>query len=67
LTKIYDGKRPRALDLFLKITNMTEDQFYNIVESHVVYPNKMPNKEFLKKNVSNIVPTDFEKWSEKFD
>lgn len=67
LTKIYDGKRPRALDLFLNITKMTEDEFYNIVDSHVVSPNKMPNKEFLKKNLSNIVPKDFDKWSEKFD
>ena len=67
LTKIYDGKRPKALDLFLNITNMTEDAFYDIVENHVVHPNKMPSREFLKKNKSNIAPKDFDKWQEKFD
>ena len=29
--------------------------------------NKMPNREFLKKNKSNITPKDFDKWQEKFD
>ena len=66
LVKMYDGKRPKALDTFLEILNMHEDEFYEIVEKHVVHPHKMPNKELLKNNKSNIVPTDSEDWSKKF-
>ena len=66
LVKMYDGKRPKALDTFLSILKMSEDEFYKIVEKHVVYPQKMPNTELLKKNKSNIVPSDAVNWDEKF-
>ena len=66
LVKMYDGKRPKALDTFLKILKMNEDEFYEIVEKHVVHPHKMPDKELLKKNKSNIVPADSNDWDKKF-
>lgn len=66
LVKMYDGKRPKALDTFLKILKMNEDEFYEIVEKHVVHPQKMPDKKFLKKNISNIIPADSVDWDKKF-
>ena len=66
LVKMYDGKRPKALDTFLSILNMSEDEFYKIVEKHVVHPQKMPNTKLLKKNRSNIVPSDAVSWDKKF-
>ena len=66
LTKEYDGKRPKALDLFLKILNLNEDEFYNIVFEHVVDPHIPPSKEELKMNSSNKVPKDFVEFEEKF-
>jgi N-acetyl sugar amidotransferase len=67
LTLMYDGKRPKSLDLFLKIIDMNEDEFYETVKKHVIDPHKMPKTEFLKKNKSNIVPEDFYDWEKKFD
>ncbi len=66
LCKIYDGKKPKALELFLKITNMTDNEFHDIVEKHVVYPFKPPSREELDKRKSNIKPKDLEDWIEKF-
>ena len=67
LVKMYDGKKPRALETFLKILEITEDEFYDIAETHLVYPNKLRNREELKKSVSNIVPKDIGDWKEKFE
>ena len=66
LCKTYDGKKPRALELFLKITKMSDNEFYNIVEKHVVSPHKPPPREELNKKTSNIKPKDLENWIEKF-
>lgn len=66
LVKMHDGKRPKALDTFLKILNISEDEFYKIVEKHVVSPHEMPDKNFLKKNSSNITPSDVADWDKKF-
>ncbi len=67
LVKMYDGKKPKALETFLKILEITEDEFYDIAETHLVYPNKLRNREELKKSVSNIVPKDINDWKEKFE
>jgi len=67
LVKMYDGKRPRALDTFLKIIGISEDEFYDIAEKHLVYPNKLKDREDLKKSISNIVPKDINDWKEKFE
>lgn len=66
LVKMYDGKRPKALDTFLKILKMNEDEFYEIVEKHIVSPQKMPDKNLLKKSGSNIIPPDAVDWDKKF-
>ena len=66
LVKMHDGKRPKALDIFLKILKISEDEFYDIVASHVVAPHSMPNKEKLKINTSNVAPGDIQDWIEKF-
>ena len=65
--KMYDGKKPKALETFLKILEITEDEVYDIAETHLVYPNKLRNREELKKSVSNIVPKDINDWKEKFE
>jgi hypothetical protein len=38
LTKVYDGKRPSSLDIFLKINGMTEDEFNETARSHSISP-----------------------------
>lgn len=42
LVEQYDGKRPAALDRFLKILEIDEDRFMEIVAKHVVAPHVMP-------------------------
>ncbi len=66
LVKLYDGKRPHALDVFLKILKISEDEFYDIIENHLVYPNVKKNRDKLKNNKSNIKPKDFDNWAKKF-
>ena len=48
LCKIYDGKRPKSLDVFLKIVNITEDEFYDIVKTHIVSPSPMEQRRNKK-------------------
>ena len=44
----YDGKRPHSLDQFLKILNINEDEFNEIVKRHAVFPYE-PNFSNIKK------------------
>ena len=48
LVKEYDGKRPAALDRFLKILGITEERFMEIVARHVVAPHEMPKLEEIE-------------------
>tara|TARA_X000000368_G_scaffold309626_1_gene247575 strand:+ start:1142 stop:2281 length:1140 start_codon:yes stop_codon:yes gene_type:complete len=64
LVKEYDGKRPKALDFFLDLMEIKEEEFYNIVSKHVVSPNKMPNTDLIGKN--NKVPKDFDSFEKIF-
>jgi N-acetyl sugar amidotransferase len=66
LAKMYDGKRPKSLELFLKILNISEDEFYDIVSRHVIEPHKIMPRDQFKKSSSNIVPSDLEEWMKKF-
>jgi hypothetical protein len=34
----YDGKRPASIDWFLDILQITEDEFYELLEKHQVHP-----------------------------
>ena len=67
LVKMYDGKKPKALDIFLNILDISEDDFYDIVEKHVVSPHTLPKREILKNNTSNITPKDIQDWIDKFN
>ena len=66
LCKMYDGKKPKSLEIFLKIIKISEDEFYDIVKKHIVFPNEVWDREKLKKNKSNITPSDFDQWGKKF-
>ena len=55
----YDGKRPKALDFFLKMVNISEDEFYDHVFNHIVYPHKELDRNILKNNQLNKSPSDF--------
>lgn len=66
LAKIYDGKKPKSLDLFLKMIDISENEFYEIVSNHVIEPHKMMPKEDFKRSSTNIVPRDLDNWFKKF-
>jgi N-acetyl sugar amidotransferase len=56
----YEGFRPRSLDLFLQFVGLNEDQFNEIVDSHVIDPWDSPvNIKIGKK------PHDFDLWQIK--
>lgn len=38
LAQQYDGTRPASLEVILEMLELTEQEFYNILESHVVHP-----------------------------
>ena len=64
--QMYDGKKPKSLEIFLKIIGISEDEFFEIIKSHIVSPSPIWSKEEMKKRKSNIVPSDFDKWGKKF-
>ena len=66
LCKIYDGKKPKSLSLFLKLINLSEDKFYDIVKEHIISPSKIWDKSQISKDTSNISPSDFDEWEKKF-
>ena len=57
LVEKYDGKRPYALDQFLEILGITEDEFIRLVENHVVSPHKINSERVSmpKKDVSEDI------------
>ncbi len=59
----YDGRRPAALDIFLKAVDMSEDEFLDLARNHVVAPRELPSNEELKQNRTNRIPWDFDQWS----
>lgn len=46
LAQEYDGKRPASLDKFLEILNITENEFYDILEKLSVHPWRFDRKSF---------------------
>ena len=66
LAKLHDGKRPRSLELLMKLLNLNEKKFYEIIKKHNVYPNEMISFEEFKSSKSNTVPKDIENWFNKF-
>lgn len=58
----YDGKRPASMDWFLEILGMTEDEYYDYLKAHQVYP-----WEFDRDSVEDgPVPYDFDKWDRTY-
>lgn len=66
LCKIYDGKKPKSLSLFLRLINLSEDDFYDLIKKHIVSPSDIWDKDEIKKETSNITPSDFDDWEKKF-
>jgi len=59
LASRYDGERPEALDYFLKITGMSETEFYRVMESHRKAPLRgleMPIRHKQAPNAERILP-----------
>lgn len=67
IAEMYDGKRPKSLDIFLKLVNLSDDEFYEIVEKHIVSPREKWDKKTEKNNKSNFTPKDFDNWLKKFE
>ena len=65
LVKNYDGFGPHALDYFLKITGISEDEYYETVFKHVVEPHKPEKLDVLKSKISNKKPKDFDNYFKK--
>jgi hypothetical protein len=63
LVKQYDGKRPAALDIFMRYLGMNESEFMELVAPHVVAPHEMPDLEQVQANRMNREPWDLDKWS----
>lgn len=61
LVEGYDGRRPAALDLFLRYLDISENQFMDLVRPHVVAPHVMPEAQDVRR--TDWRPADFEKWS----
>ena len=61
LIKLFEGKRPKSLDLFLNYTGLSEAQFNKIIKSHIVTPNK---HNFQKTKTSSPNP-DHKTYSKK--
>jgi len=54
----YDGKRPASMDWFLDILDMSEDEFYDILEKHQVHPWKFDRDNV----VTGKATPDFDTW-----
>ena len=55
----YEGKKPPSLKLFLDFIGLTEEEFYEVAQSHQISPFK-----YDKKNIIETKKTkDFDKWS----
>lgn len=66
MVKLYDGKKPQSFELLLKILNLNEREFYEIIKDQVVYPNKMISFEEFVSKKSNFSPNDIDTWFKKF-
>lgn len=62
LVREYDHKRPGSLDIFLEYLGIDEEQFMELVFSHVVPPHEMPTLEDVRAQRMTLEPWDFDKW-----
>ncbi len=61
----YDGRRPAALDPFLRILGLSEQQFMDIVSKSVVAPHVMPEPSEIPR--TNQAPEDIVAFSKMLD
>ena len=66
LVKENDGKRPKSLDGFLEMLNLTDEEFYKIVFKHVVAPHEPESMPKLMSKKNNFIPDDINRWFNKF-
>ena len=57
----YDGRRPASLDVFLRYLEISESEFMELVEPHVVPPHTMPTQDGVLK--TDWHPHDYDQWS----
>ena len=56
--KLYEGKKPPSLDIFLEFIGLKEDEFYEVLKTHEISPHK-----FDVKNIVNGKKLhDFDTW-----
>lgn len=63
LVAAYDGKRPASLDVFLNYLGISEADFMEIVNGHVVSPQEPHDLEWAQTNAMEQKPWDFERWT----
>lgn len=56
--KLFEGKKPESLKIFLDFIGMSENEFYDVAKSHIISPNKFEHNESNSKP-----PKDFNEWS----
>jgi len=54
----FDGKRPASIDWFLSILQISEDEFYDLLEKHQVHPWKFDRSAVE----TGAVPPDMGEW-----
>ena len=63
LVEQYDGKRPKALDIFLEYLEISEVEFMEIISPHVVSPFVMPDLKSCQNNKEDRTFNDEDKWT----
>ena len=56
--KLYEGKKPPSLDIFLEFIGLKEDEFYKVLKEHEISPHKFD----LKKTDNGKKVHDYDKW-----
>lgn len=59
LVERFEGKEPPSLEIFLELTGLTKDEFYEISKSHTISPWKF---KAIEPEIGGKLP-DFDKWS----
>ena len=58
IINLYEGKKPKSLEIFLDFVGLTEEEFFKIVKNHLISPNKLDDSK------NNAKPThDFDTWN----
>ena len=57
LVEKYDGKKPASINYFLEMLGISEEKYMNLIQKHVISPNKIPNLNEIQ--TANKMPDDF--------